>query len=186
MEQPPELPLAAEKTSNPVAAPHWARFLAAGADLIVAGLLAFAIITVILIPTFYPTTLPLIQEYANKAAGNIFSDSDLAETMIDNPALRQMLVASQVVLYAVFFLYFLLNEKMLNGGSLGKMIFRIRTANIRSDQPLTLGVIFARAWLKTVLILFFSPFLWITFLWAFFQEDRRTVHDLLTGTWVVD
>lgn len=188
MEQPPDLPPAADQTIRIriVPAPIWVRFLAGTADTIVAGLLAFAIIMVILIPRFYPETESLIYEYADQSSGNFLTDTELARTMMENNSLRSMLFASQMVLYSVFFLYFLLNEWLLRGGSLGKMIFRISTVRRNPDQPLSLGIMFLRAWLKTVFLLLFSPILWLTFVWAVVHKERRTVHDLLTGTWVID
>ncbi|MDA0349184.1 MAG: RDD family protein [Verrucomicrobia bacterium] len=186
MQEPPELPLSAQSISNHVKpTPPWVRLLAGGADVVVCGLLAFAIIMVILIPKYYPGTESIIVEYAEKSSGNFMADKDLAKTLMENPDLRNMLVASQTILFTIFFLYFLISEWRLKGSSLGKLIFRIKVSRYQLDQPLLFRTIFMRAWLKTIFLLL-SPWLWITFMLIFLQKDKRTVHDLITGTWVID
>lgn len=187
MQEPPPLPQAATTFRLHVTpSPPWIRLLAGFADAIVAGLLAFAIIIVILIPNYYPETQAIIYQYAENSSGNFQEDTALAKTLMENESLRSMLVASQTILYTVFFLFFLLSEWIFKGSSLGKMIFRITAVRRTIDQPLQFSTIFMRAWLKTVFLLLFAPILWISFFWVFFHKDKRTLHDLITGTWVID
>jgi uncharacterized RDD family membrane protein YckC len=184
--QPPELPLSARPIGILVKpSPPWVRLLAGGADVVVSGLLAFAIIMVILIPKYYPETESIIVEYAENSSGNFLEDKDLAKTLMENPDLRNMLVASQTILFSVFFFYFLISEWGFKGSSLGKMIFRIKVARRKWGEPLLFSTIFMRAWLKTIFLLL-SPWLWITFMLVFLQKEKRMVHDLITGTWVID
>ena len=186
MQQPPELPSSARTLSIQIKpSPPWVRLLAGGADVVVSGLLAFAIIMVILIPKYYPETESIIVEYAEKSSGNFLADKDLAKPLMENEELRNMLIASQTILFSVFFLYFLISEWKLKGSSLGKMIFRLRVARYQQDQPILFRTVFIRAWLKTIFLLL-SPWLWITFMLIFLQKDKRMVHDLITGTWVID
>lgn len=187
MQQPPPLPQAATTIRFQVTpSPAWVRLLAGFADTVVAGLLAFAIIMVILIPNFYPETEAIIYQYSENSSGNFRDDTALAKTLMENEALRSMLIASQTILYTVFFLFFLLSEWIFKGSSLGKMIFRITAVRRTINEPLQISTIFMRAWLKTVFLLLFAPILWISFFWVFFQKEKRTLHDLITGTWVID
>jgi uncharacterized RDD family membrane protein YckC len=167
-------------------APIWVRFLAAAADCVVAGLLAFAFILIVLIPYFYPETQVLIYEYAEQTGGSIVTDTELAKELMENESLRNMVVASQLTLYSVFFMYYLLSDSLMRGSSLGKKIFRISTVRILPGEPLTISTIFLRCWLKTVFLLLLAPLLWLAFFWALVRADRRAVHDLITGTWVID
>ena len=179
-------PIPANVLIQVVPAPIWVRFLAGAADVIVAGLLSLALIITVLIPVYFPDTQSILNEYANASEGSFLQDTDLASKMLENPRLRNMVLASQMIFYTVFFFYFLLSEWSLKGSSLGKKIFRITAVRRTLDQPLNMGILFMRAWLKTVFLLLFSPILWVTFLWVFVQPEKRTVHDLLTGTWVID
>tara|TARA_Y100000588_G_scaffold394258_1_gene513772 strand:+ start:7456 stop:8022 length:567 start_codon:yes stop_codon:yes gene_type:complete len=181
---PPPIPVNAVIQVGPT--PIWVRFLAGAADVVVAGLLSLAIILTILIPVYFPDTQSILYEYANKSEGNFFRDTDLASEILENPRLRNMVLASQMIFYKIFFFYFFLSEWTLKGSSLGKKIFRITAVKRSLDQPLNMGVLLMRAWLKTVFLILFLPLLWITFLWVFVQPEKRTVHDLLTGTWVID
>jgi uncharacterized RDD family membrane protein YckC len=187
MQQPPPLPQTGQTIRlrvNP--SPPWVRLLAGSADAIVAGLLAFAIIRVVLIPYFYPETQIIIEEYVDNSSNNFSENTALARTLMENESLKNMVVASQTILYSVFFLYFLLSEWLLKGSSLGKMIFRITVVRRIPGQALPFTTIFMRAWLKTVFLLLIAPILWVSFFWVFFQKEKRTLHDLITGTWVID
>ena len=187
MQEPPELPLSARKISTQFKpSPPWVRLLAGGADVVVCGLLSLAIIMVILIPKYYPETESIIFEYAEKSSESFNANKELAKTLMENPELRNMLMASQSILFTIFFLYFLISEWGLKGSSLGKMIFRIKVAPYQLDQPLLFRTVFMRVWLKTIFLLLLSPWLWITFMLIFLQKDKRMVHDLITGTWVID
>lgn len=179
-------PVPASKIIQMVPAPIWVRFLAGAADVIVAGLLSLAIIVTILIPFFFPDTQSILYEYVNKSGGNFLRDTNLASKLLENPRLRNMVLAGQMIFYTVFFFYFFLSEWALKGSSLGKKIFQITAVRRTLDQPLNLGILFMRAWLKTVFFILFLPLLWITFLWVFVHPEKRMVHDLLTGTWVID
>jgi len=188
MEQPPDLPqpvrVIVDDEVTP--APLWVRLLAGVADSIVAGLCSLAIIVVILIPYFYPETQTSIYEYVEQSQGSVAANTELARSLIEKPAMREMLFASHMILHTVFFLYYLINEWTMKGSSFGKKIFRITTVRRNPEELLSVSTIFLRAWLKTVFLLLLVPILWMTFTWAFVQKDKRTVHDLITGTWVVD
>lgn len=183
-EEPPPLPEGVLVGALP--APLWVRYLAGAADTIVAGMLALALILTILIPVYFPDTQSILFEYADYSEGNLLTDTDLASKIKENPRLRNMLLASQMILYSVFFFYFLISEWVTGGSSLGKKIFRITAVHRQLDRPMSLAIMLMRAWMKTVFLLMLMPLLWTTFLWAFFQAEKRMVHDLLTGTWVID
>jgi len=187
MDQPPELPSSAEIeigiSMKP--APAWVRLLAGAADAIVAGLFSLAIIIFFLIPVFYPETQTILYEYTEQATESLTGNTELARQLLENTAVRNMVFASQIINYSLFFFYYLLNEWILRGSSFGKKIFGIKTVRRNPEEALSPNTMFLRAWLKTLFLLF-HPILWITFIWAVFQKDRRSVHDLITGTWVID
>jgi|TARA_Y100000385_G_C12875619_1_gene543524 uncharacterized RDD family membrane protein YckC len=187
MDQPPEIPSSAEIdlgiSRKP--APAWVRLLAGAADAIVAGLFSLAIIIFFLIPVFYPETQTILYEYTERATESLYENSELARQLLENSAVQSMVVASQVINFSLFFFYYLLNEWILRGSSFGKKIFGIKTVKRNPDEALSPNTMLLRAWIKTLFLLF-HPILWITFIWAVFQKERRSVHDLITGTWVID
>ena len=187
MEQPPELPSTGNAEIRIVLrpAPVWVRLLAGAADAIVAGLFSFAVIIFILIPNFFPDTQSTLYEYTENATGSFANNTELARQLLEDPSVTNMVIASQVLAYSIFFFYYLINEWALRGSSFGKKIFGVTTVRRNPDEPLSTNVMFFRAWLKTLFLLF-HPILWATFLWAAFQKEKRTVHDLITGTWVID
>ena len=187
MEQPPELPSSAkiEVRVSMKPAPIWVRLLAGIADATVAGLFSAAVIVLFLIPTFFPETQSVLHEYAERATGSVSENSEIVRELLENTKVRNMVFASQMVNYTLFFFYYLINEWFLRGSSFGKKIFGVLTVRRKSDEPLSPNVMFLRAWLKTLFLLF-HPILWMTFLWAVFQKEKRTVHDIMTGTWVID
>ena len=188
MQQPPELPASARAKVrilvNP--APIWARLLAGIADATVAFLLSMLIIVFVMIPVFFPETGDVLYEYQSQATSSISENNKLIQKFLENPAVQNMVLAAAIINFLTIFFYYAVNEWLLKGSSFGKKIFSIRTVRRSPEEPMNTNVIILRAWLKTLFLMFFPPYLWITFIWAVFHKEKRAVHDLITGTWVID
>lgn len=188
MQQPPELPPSAKVkikiTHRP--APIWVRLLAGIADATVAFMVSMLIVVFIMIPSFFPEMWDVIYDYRDQATSSFSENNDLTRTFLEDPAVQNMVLAAAIINFLTIFFYYAINEWILKGSSFGKKIFSIRAVRRIPGEPLSTNVIILRAWLKTLFLIFFPPYLWITFIWAVFQKDKRAVHDLITGTWVID
>jgi len=187
MEQPPEPPPIPREEIRIVRrpAPIWVRMLAGAADAIVAGLFSAAAVIFFLIPVFYPETQGILYEYADRATNSFSENTEIARQLLERTSVANMVIASQMITFGLFILYYLINEWALKGSSFGKKIFGVTAVRRELDEPLSPQTMFLRACFKTLFLLF-HPLLWVTFFWAVFQKDKRTVHDLITGTWVID
>jgi len=69
----------------------------------------------------------------------------------------------------------------LNGTTPGKAILRLYVVK-KDGQKAGFGTMVVREW---ILKLISAYFLFLGFLWALFNRDRRTWHDMILGTYVV-
>ena len=100
-------------------------------------------------------------------------------------------VIGNTLLY--FWLYFTLSECFMNGSSLGKKAFSLRVIKRYSNHRPSVLDSALRSGIKslTFLALLTLPqpqlfaLLSIDYLVAFFRIDNRTIHDILSRTWVV-
>ena len=138
-----------------------------------------------IVPFLYPEVSAYIYRFEMIAEGSFSAFLEEAKQLMESPDFRNIRIVTDIILFSVFFFYFFINERAFGGGSLGKMIFRIIAVRKNSDKSLPIRVSVLRSWLKTVFLLV-APLLWVTFFWAIFNKEKRTVHDLLTGTWVID
>lgn len=96
-------------------------------------------------------------------------------------ALMRELIAEGVVTLMLLFLYICVVPLMLNGRTVGKVMFGLRIVSI-NEKPLTIRRLFIRNWLGYMA----SGFLMgAGFLWAFRHENQQTWHDLVANTVVV-
>jgi uncharacterized RDD family membrane protein YckC len=85
-------------------------------------------------------------------------------------------------LTAYFVLYFgLCSIFYLNGTTPGKAILRLYVVK-KDGQKAGFGTMVVREW---ILKLISAYFLFLGFLWALFNRERRTWHDMILGTYVV-
>lgn len=187
MGQPPPLPTQVRDgvKIKLVPAPLWVRTIAGAADAILAGLLSTALIIFVIFPIAFPGASAQIFSDFESLANQDLSSPELFQAIISDPNLLYPTLLAQFSYNFLFFLYFLVNEWKLRGSSFGKLMFRITTVRILPDEPLPFHIMVLRAALKAF-FLCNTPILWITYAYAFLNRERRTIYDLITGTWVID
>jgi uncharacterized RDD family membrane protein YckC len=85
--------------------------------------------------------------------------------------------------FIVFFAAFLGYQAIMvqwKGQTVGKMAMRIKVVDAGGGGPVTPG----QAWIRAV-VMFLLQFLWITYIPAFFNDQKKTVHDMAARTLVV-
>lgn len=187
MEKPPPLPTRVRDgvQIKHVPAPLWVRTIAGAADAVLAGLLATALIIFVIFPVVFPGSSARIFSDFESLANQGLSSPELFERIISDPNLLYPTLLAQFSYNFLFFLYFLINEWKLKGGSFGKLMFRISTVRVTPEEQLSFPIMMLRAGLKAF-FLCNTPILWITYAFAFLNRERRTLYDLITGTWVID
>ncbi|MDR1435592.1 MAG: RDD family protein [Puniceicoccales bacterium] len=103
----------------------------------------------------------------------------------DGAAMMHLFAATQFVMIATLTAYFWLSEVFIDGGSIGKCMFRLRVADFSSGNRPDLLRLFMRSAMSSICLTVCSPLLLPNFLCALFRRDRRCFHDLLAGTAVV-
>ncbi len=100
---------------------------------------------------------------------------------------QNMVAFIQVFLIGAFSVYFLCNEILFRGGSLGKKVFSIRVIDIRTTEAPTWVWSLMRALIKTFTLASFFPILLvINYLIPFFNKHRLAGHDYICKTVVID
>ena len=90
-----------------------------------------------------------------------------------------------VAIFGFIFFYQPLMIRYYDGQTLGKRALRVRVLAI-DGRPIGFGRACVREiGLKTIPG-FLSPLNLVDYLWAAFRDDRRTLHDLAAGTFVVE
>jgi len=89
--------------------------------------------------------------------------------------------STEVYLTAYFVYFGLCSIFYLNGTTPGKAILRLYVVK-KDGQKAGFGTMVVREW---ILKLISAYFLFLGFLWALFNRERRTWHDMILGTYVV-
>ncbi len=107
---------------------------------------------------------------------------------------QRMIQITYAVSLGLVLVYFVLGEFFTKGASPGKLLFRLRVVRtdpgVRGD-PLALSATMLRSVIKAIslaLAMTMQPLMLLllfNYLFAFFNQDRRAVHDLLARTKVV-
>ena len=161
------------------------RIIAFGLDVILIALLSGTILVKFIQPHYFPEAFRQmhfeILALSNSEALNIEAITNLTL----KPQYQTMTEFTSIFTFLMFWAYFFLSEYFMNGSSLGKCVFRLRTIDITTlETPSTL-LCFLRAGTKTLSLLVLFPFLLVNYLIFFFTKNNRAVHDLLNSTIVI-
>ncbi len=99
----------------------------------------------------------------------------MADPSISDATLETLVL---VAAYPAYFGYYVFTTAFLSGTP-GKLLLGLRVVDERGERP---GL--ARA-VGRYLVMFVLSFLAFTWWWVLFRRDRRALHDLATGLWVV-
>lgn len=181
---PPPLP---EETAY-VLVPVWKRGLAFLVDTFVITILLVLFHNVVMIPRYYEGGLAqfeqdgmaFLEEYQK-----LLSEGRGIDEMVIKPSVEDAMKYLTLVLLLGFILYLSLMELILDNSSLGKKIFKIKSLNkITKFQPHPLQAI-VRSVFKSLAMLS-GAFFFVNIIPAFFTRNRQTIHDLMSGTIIVE
>ncbi|MDR1438333.1 MAG: RDD family protein [Puniceicoccales bacterium] len=180
----PKMQSKADRKAQGSVAGTFFRTLAYAMDIFLALLLAMVLLSLWILPRYHGLGLEVLQKL--RGSGLQLSSTALASLSKDEQmALLRLLGTFQWVTMAVIFFHFFLGEMLGNGSSIGKRIFRMRVVSNGPNRPYNALLICSRTMISTVCAMVLFPFLAVNFIVALFRKDRRCIHDLLTGTWVV-
>ena len=154
-------------------APFWRRVLAFGLDMILGGFWYFPIIlTVALI--FMPEFCIRSMQYMHDSATALQPTFAPIEITLNEQAIIN---AVYNLVYGIFFAGFVI----AHGQTPGKALLRLRVVDQLGQKPDPLKVL-----LRTVVLLFSIYLFFIPLTYAFFNPQRRALHDFIAGTYVVE
>ncbi len=97
----------------------------------------------------------------------------------------EALFTVQFVLIMMIWLYFALNEGLLEGATFGKKILKLQVIDTLTLQKPKPRAIFIRNFVKTMTTPIVFPLLSLSFLLPLFNRRRQAGHDMLSKTQVV-
>jgi uncharacterized RDD family membrane protein YckC len=166
-------------------APLGRRALALLLDFLLAFVAALLILTRVVLPQEMPSWQEIEDRQSAQTADWInrsVAAHHLLEFQID-PDFQDFYILSAQVFLLVFMCYFSASELSLRGATLGKRVFGLRAANLRTGAPPGVVETLARCLIKSasllsgVLLLFDTLFLLV-------NRTRRAGHDYLAGTFI--
>lgn len=149
-----------------VIAPIWRRIAALIADLILVSILFIPIVD--LLGVFMP------MDAITQAAMNPFGVQQLPPEMLRQLLAFQLLSNAGLALYLTGFI-------AAHGRTPGKSIMRVRVVDENGVKPSLLNAFF-----RSVVLIISMGFFFLPFAFALFNPQRRTLHDLVAQTYVVE
>jgi uncharacterized RDD family membrane protein YckC len=165
--------LAEAQVTNPASeqpglaiAPIRRRIIALVADLLLLSILFIPIVNVL--AAFMP------MDVISQAAMNPWALQALPPETLHQLLVFQMISNGGLVLYMTGFL-------AAHGQTPGKALMRLRVVEESGRKPSLLN-----SFLRSVVLIFSIGLFFLPLVFAFFNPQRRTVHDLIAGTYVVE
>ena len=166
-------------------APIFLRVIALALDVSLAGLVAFVILTRIVLPQNHPDAMNIISQQwqtnlkewtSARAAGTI-------PQLTYNDDAKDIIWETGATFFLTLFLYFFGSEMAMEGASLGKRAFGLRAARWATGVPPLFLESFSRCVFKVTSLLVLLPFLFMAnIIPIFVKSSGRAGHDLLAGT----
>ena len=104
------------------------------------------------------------------------------ENLMQSPATQAGLISFFNCFGFLSISYWITTDRLLQGSTLGKMIFFLRAVDYRTGLPCSLAGCIIRAFSKTLPMLHF--FLYLSYFMAFFGNRRMAGHDFISKTMV--
>ncbi|OHE70982.1 MAG: hypothetical protein A2007_04035 [Verrucomicrobia bacterium GWC2_42_7] len=151
--------------------------------MILITLIVYVIIQKFVLPNYMDAVNKIAEIMTNEAIENKRESlQSLANTHSD---VKELLNYFQGITWGVLLLYFVVNEIVLKGATLGKKIFRLTTIKLGTMGPPNVADILMRSFVKAASIVFFLPLFFITFTFAAITIRGQAGHDILCQTMVV-
>jgi len=163
-------------------APLKQRIFAFAMDVSLLMVCAFFLLDTLLLPSEFPYEL---QEMRQLIQGlSLHEQMEIKDSL--SPEVLKMTYFSLNVFTLVFWAYFFFSELFMQGTSLGKKAFSLEILNTRTGTRPSVFEMSLRAITKALAFAFYFPLLFgINYLPALFNKSRRTGHDFICRTIVV-
>lgn len=97
----------------------------------------------------------------------------------DAKAVGYIMGGSLIIMWAINYLYFVISEMVMNGSTLGKRVFKLRTVR-KNGMPITLKHSMIRNLFRDIIDNFFIGIVMI-----FFRKDKKRIGDMVSSTMVI-
>ncbi len=168
------------------------RFAAFLFDVILLTAFSLLILTRWLIPQFFPSEFQEFNRWSQTYWEQNLDRQQRGEPVepvgvedIDEGIWR-MLFFAQNFTVMLFWLYFGAADTFFSGRSLGKRMFRLKVVDFATLGPLGFGPALIRSCIKTLCFFTVFPLLLVIYALVFFNRFRRSGHDLITRSIVVE
>lgn len=183
--------MAAPVSIIPVAPMHW-RLLAFMLDMLLVVLFGFLLLTKVLLPQYHPVGYSQWMAQSAEQTEQVMmalSEGTALPSLLPDPAwysdeMQDMTLYIFEILGLCTLVYFVLCERLMAGGSLGKSMFRLRVISLNTGGAPNIWESFLRSLIK-FFTLSVHPVLWVSYLLPFGNRLRRAGHDWLARTLVV-
>lgn len=146
--------------------PFWVRTIAAAIEIV--PLITLYLLLVFSTGSLNIETLPVSQWNA-------------IDMIVDLINFRPEVFVSPLGLFLGTLILFYLPQELLMGHSIGKRLLHLRIVNAHGQQPAPIMLL-----VRNIVRLFSIVLLGLGYWWAAFDTERRTLHDWVAGTWVID
>ena len=160
-------------------------------DFTLVGALGLLILIRFILPTYFPAELSEFNawyaEYTEQLASGErpLTTHELRTQTWSEPVLKMLLFSQNFILF-FFWIYFGGAEVFYQGKTIGKRAFRLKVMDMNQVRPLDLFPAMMRSLIKTLCLFAFFPLFLLSYLAAWFTPFRRTGHDYLSRSIVVE
>jgi len=170
-----------EKLLPPTPANIQFRCIAFFLDTVLCVTFIFMLLWTFILPHYYPQEW---KEFLNLMSGFNPNNNGMEE-LTQIPAVQVIHELHQTMLLMGLWLYYAVSEIVTQGSSLGKMVFKLKVIKVNTQQAPNIFETAFRSGTKTLCLLAF-PYLTINFILAFFNRNKKSGHDFLSGTLVTE
>src|ERR1700682_91660 len=153
---------------------------------LIAVIIDTLILAVVLVPVYYLWRAQLSQVHLDPNAvnqNNVFSEQlrAVGGSSLAGGSFEQLTQLGELILgYNVLLLFYFVVSWTILSGSPGQLVMSLRVVD-----PSAQGIGFGRALMRFVFKSFFSPFAPISALLVAVGKDKRAIHDICAGTYVI-
>lgn len=168
----------------PPLAKLWQRSIAFCLDFFLVFNISMVLLLVYLLPQKFPGKMAELRQSVQMSLESKHDLNTIAQSLRQDQL--EMVYYCQNINLLVYWLYFMLSDVFLSGSSLGKRVFRLKTLRYRTYEDLSFWDICMRSAVKALALVWFFPFLLMSYTLAFFNKSRQAGHDYLARSIVVE
>jgi uncharacterized RDD family membrane protein YckC len=178
-------PILARVTGCAPAPMGW-RLLALLLDYVLCWAATMLIVTRLVLPQDIPNWMDVVQHQSDTMMTEVqkASEQNRMPDLVLEPDIEPVLTDALETFFFVYLVYFTGSELALQGSTLGKRVFRLRTVQWTGNSPPHLAETLARGLIKSASLVWWWPFLVVNALPLFLPRRRRAFHDYVARTMV--